>query len=518
MGKTSRIFALSGLTAVFLLFVIVQGFFLLSRWHYQQGIIFYKTGGYDNALDSFLRANRILDAQVFSGLAQRDRFRIQTAMGKTYYHLARNEKSAAGFYGLLTKSAIVLDKAIAHDARSYRTTFWAAKVHAGLETAWPVLFKTKGQNPFDALPFFEKAVSLRPTGHAIHYDMIKYLYHKGDWERIPDLVMHMVSIFPLSINQLEKEPFYSDQIREKIKQGLLEALKTGVSTRITLFLLSQMAMEEGAVDTAAVYYRQGLQQQPHLNTSGMMIHMGMLLLKQQAYEGAEPFFINALQLNDNFESILGQIYAVFKANRKYDGFVEFSRKVQETLYISSSIDFLVAVCYMDSGKFELAKSLLNRLNEDRPEARAYDLLAQVNQKQNNWDAMELAAQKATMLAPENAAYWIRFSMSLVPQKKYSRADAAATKAIALLNQPTFWYYGHRAGIRKELGRYRDAVRDWKKALEIKPDHANYQYSIAQSYHKLGKTDQALAAINQAIGLKPENQTYHFFKGILLMSH
>ena len=514
-NNISRIIALSGLTAVFLALITIQAIFFLSRWHYQKGIGSYETGDYDNALDSFVLANRIPDAQVFSVLAGRDRFRIQTAMGKTYYHLAGEAGTTRGFYDLLTKGAGALDQAIAHDARSYRTTFWAAKVHTGLETVWPVLFKSGDENPYNALPFYERAVSLRPTGYSIHYDMIKYLYYKGDRGRIPGLVMHMASIFPLSVTRLEKEPFYSDQIREKIRQGLLKALENGVSLRMTLFLLSQMALDDGAVDAAGAYYQQGLAHQPHLNTAGTMIHMGMLLLRQQAYRDADRFFIKALQLDGDFESAMMQIYKVFKSEQLYDGFVRFAGEVQETLYFSGYIDFMVALCHTDAGKLELAKSLLNRLNEVNPEARVYDLLAQVSQKQGNWDAMEIAARKATQLAPGNPDYQIRFSMSLAAQKKYSRAEAAATKAIVLSKPPAFWYYGHRAGIKKALKQYRDAVADWERALEIKPDHANYYYSIAMSYHALGRPVQALASINRAIGLKPENQAFHSFKKKLL---
>ncbi len=52
----------------------------------------------------------------------------------------------------------------------------------------------------------------------------------------------------------------------------------------------------------------------------------------------------------------------------------------------------------------------------------------------------------------------------------------------------------------KVDKYRDAIRNWKKALEIIPQDAEVYNFMGLAYHKLGKLDSAIIAFNKAVEL------------------
>ena len=55
----------------------------------------------------------------------------------------------------------------------------------------------------------------------------------------------------------------------------------------------------------------------------------------------------------------------------------------------------------------------------------------------------------------------------------------------------------------KLGRYQDAIEDYKQAIRIKPDYAEAHFNLGVAYGKLGRYQDAIESYKQAIRIKPD---------------
>ncbi|MBC2717159.1 MAG: tetratricopeptide repeat protein [Desulfobacteraceae bacterium] len=62
------------------------------------------------------------------------------------------------------------------------------------------------------------------------------------------------------------------------------------------------------------------------------------------------------------------------------------------------------------------------------------------------------------------------------------------------------------------GNDKEAIRFYKKALQIEPDNTRTLFNIGLSYSSLGNYNMAITALNQAIYLAPDNGDYHYGLG------
>ena len=82
----------------------------------------------------------------------------------------------------------------------YLNTFWQTRTEENLEKAYAWLHPKKN-NPYNAMPYYQKALSLRPSGITIRYAYARYL-NSGNLKsknlktEIPDLVRYMMEIHP----------------------------------------------------------------------------------------------------------------------------------------------------------------------------------------------------------------------------------------------------------------------------------------------------------------------------------
>lgn len=498
MNSIFRVILIVFISIVFTGLLARQGLILLARVQYESGTAHYKTGAFDNALTCLQSASGLLENPILRSGNRRDLFRIKTEMGKTHYQLARTARVYDLFYSHLQEAAGEFVEAMALDSSSYRTTAWAARIFAATERYGVTETVIQKGIKLDATGLYQRAIALRPTGSSIYLEMIRHLYHKGDTQKIPELVEIMARMSPLLGAELKKEPFYTETLRKNVISGLLAAVQAGTNPRLALTLLSRIAQEDGEIKAAASYLRQALTMTPGRNTVEKLIRMGSLLLMSNETMEAELFFTQALSTGDGFEKTLSLIYKVYRSEQKSASFTAYLGRLKSRVYDTREIDLAIAEAHIDGGRLESAAELLGRLVENGDGARAHDLMARVHHLNQDWHLMEMAAQRATHLEPNGAVYWARLAKALFEQKDYVRAEAVATKAITKSTPPVYWYYGVRADIRKARKHYKAAAADWEKALEINPDFPYYYVPLARVYQAMGEASQAVSTVRRGL--------------------
>lgn len=79
-------------------------------------------------------------------------------------------------------------------------------------------------------------------------------------------------------------------------------------------------------------------------------------------------------------------------------------------------------------------------------------------------------------------------------------------------------YWQRGVLRYRQGAVKDAIKDLKKALELRPSRSEAHAALADSYYDLGRTADALAEWQKATTAQPDNATWHFRYGKLLVQN
>ncbi|MGE0624750.1 MAG: tetratricopeptide repeat protein [Pseudomonadales bacterium] len=121
-------------------------------------------------------------------------------------------------------------------------------------------------------------------------------------------------------------------------------------------------------------------------------------------------------------------------------------------------------------------------------------------------------KKAIELDPDNANLWINLGAFYAKQEAYPQALGAYR--IALHEDP-----GNRGAVsglgraHYLLGNLEEAERYEARARRYRDGNPYYHYAIAQVEYERAHYDQALEAINAAIGLKYRNGRFHFLKGL-----
>ncbi len=306
--------------------------------------------------------------------------------------------------------------------RDSNAFFHLAMVEQSLERL--ALFATVEENReiFNADPFYEEAMRLNPNSPRIHSTMIRRLHFSGQNDKLLRAVRHLVRIHPAAIESLEKELFWSPRLSEEAKKGLKQAIAQGTSPWFANTALSSILADEEDWDGAISCYQQALTYKHMAVTASDYLYLGRLHLENRQYEGALDYFVQGLMASRGSEEYLERLYRLYKSKQALEEFDGLLVRARKSFTFTNRTDVLYARTLIDQNRLNVARRVLNELNKNRPTPEAFYWLARVEEKEKDWDAMELAIQKATVLDTDNVQYHRLFAWVLRRQKKPERAE------------------------------------------------------------------------------------------------
>jgi len=124
----------------------------------------------------------------------------------------------------------------------------------------------------------------------------------------------------------------------------------------------------------------------------------------------------------------------------------------------------------------------------------------VNQAEGNYVEAAGAARRSLQLLPSNQECWLLLGLALAKQSKFEEA-AAASRHVFELDSQDVWGRQNLAMCCQKLGRHDEAVREFKRALAIKPRFGLAWLGLGQVYEEMGRKADAdecfrLALINR----------------------
>ena len=115
---------------------------------------------------------------------------------------------------------------------------------------------------------------------------------------------------------------------------------------------------------------------------------------------------------------------------------------------------------------------------------------------------------------------------ILPKKEPSDSETTLTQTNKpqhdIMNNPTIEddpkdvasYYYNRGNDYAKLGNHKQAIEDFKKAIELNPKEGDFYRKRGASYFVLGNHNQAIKDYDKAIELDPKNASFYYSRGLV----
>ena len=433
---------------------------------------------------------------------------IRKALGRVHYELGALQYQTVNALDFALKSRESYGAAAKLNPLDAHAAYGVARAENRLAELYRRRYPEKTVLPYEPGPYFQTAIHLRPNGILYRYAHVQYLHHRGRHDELASAVRRLTRIYPPSYHYLRREAFWSQPVREACREGLKGAVKDNIMTKEAHTALSAMMARDRQWSAAIDQYQAALRHRAFDNNADNYRRLGELYLKNGQFEEARNCFFRALHMTRSRDREMARLYHLYRNQKHLDRFERFYRDADQRLILPTGTQILLARTLMDLKQYHQARRILEEMVQKRPDAAGYYWLAHIAQAEKDWDAMELAIQKATVLEPENSAYHLLFSRVLKRMKKLQRAEREADLAIRYEKRPFHpGLLNHRAWIRWTRGDFSGALQDWTRALRVDPDNAPLHAHAAEAHLKLGHDAAAVKHYEKAVQLDPENQRY-----------
>jgi tetratricopeptide (TPR) repeat protein len=347
--------------------------------------------------------------------------------------------------------------------------------------------------PLDPVARFRRLLELRPHGIAYRSLFIEYLHVAGRTDLLPEEVRRLAYAYPPEVRSLEREPFWNPELEAAARSGVREALADGVLPRESHQLLSQFHARDGDWEPALHHHRAAMAIQFFRNGERDFLRLGELQLRNDKGEAARTSFDRALSISPDREATLRRVYAAHQNTDRLLDFADYAPSFKRFFVYSQAPDLIRAKALAEAGRKGEARNLLTRLGEEERSAEAYVRLAEMARAEQDWDAMELAAHRATVLAPKHVAHRLLLAESLRRQGKLDRVESELSLAIEYQEPPSDRLFHRRALLRWRRKDFAAALADWRAAVRIRPDHAGYQRHLERAAERLERQAETAAS-------------------------
>ena len=472
-------------------------FRLISQIYYQKAVHHFREGYYLPAAEDLKKA---VSYQTDYPLAWRD-------LGRAYGKLADLYTLDKSFE-MAEKSKQALSKAYLLNPLDPQTAFYLAVAEARLQALYAERFPGRQDNPYDALPKFRQAISLRPNGISCYYTLARYLHREGKEQEFLNTVKKLIGVSPSLFDELKYESFWSPAVYEAAKQGLQQAIESGNEPDKAHFKLADILEEEkdweGAIDhleaSASADISPGARKF-YLN------RLGKLYLLNDQPEKAKAVFMKALGISDSPARDLEGFFSIYRKMGRLEEMLEFYEEVQGRFIVSGEMDIIFARSLLRSGEVDQAFEIFSALDRKTPSAKGRYWLARIAEKKNDMEGAATAMRKAIALDPRNSSYHLYYSNILSRMNSLTEAEKEADLAIKYAEKPASKLFAHRAYLRGRQKDYAGSVKDLETAISFEPANAHYYLKAAEVLEKNGQLSSAADYYKKAVSLKPENKGY-----------
>jgi adenylate cyclase len=131
--------------------------------------------------------------------------------------------------------------------------------------------------------------------------------------------------------------------------------------------------------------------------------------------------------------------------------------------------------------------------------------------QREYDKAIASAERAVALNPGGARAFFGLAMAVYYSCRFDEALTFHEQAMRLDPFPTSMHFRNLGGAYRNVGRYEESVKQLKKALELSPNDLFAHLSLAITYIKLGRDEEAKAEAAEVLRIHPKFSLDYYAK-------
>jgi len=131
--------------------------------------------------------------------------------------------------------------------------------------------------------------------------------------------------------------------------------------------------------------------------------------------------------------------------------------------------------------------------------------------QREYDKAIASAERAVALNPGGARAFFGLAMAVYYSCRFDEALTFHEQAMRLDPFPTSMHFRNLGGAYRNVGRYEESVKQLKKALELSPNDLFAHLSLAVTYVKLGRDEEAKAEAVEVLRIHPKFSLDYYAK-------
>ncbi len=392
---------------------------------------------------------------------------------------------------------------------------------------------TRARDFENATAMYEKALAMDPENQEIRRAYAEALMSRGKAAAARDQFEKILKADPedgstyLRMAELDRQEGRFDQARRE-----LDRAKTLLPDNPEVPYEQAQIEDTLGNDEKAIQLLQGLIKQSEKpdgqytvaeanNRAAFLERLGQIYRSQEQFEQAVAAFKQVLALGKS-QAPRGEglIVETLRLSRQPQKALEEVEGAVQKFPEDRQLRVLRASLLAEQGQdAEAAQQLQALLNGTAADREIYLALAQIHSQAKRYSDAEAAARKALALSPkpDDQEYAVFVLGSIFErQKKYDLAEEQFKKVLATnpLNTAAANYLGYMLadrGVRLE-----ESVRYIKKALELEPNNGAYLDSLGWAYYKMNRYDLAEPPLEKAARLISNDPTIHQHLGHLYL--
>jgi tetratricopeptide (TPR) repeat protein len=248
----------------------------------------------------------------------------------------------------------------------------------------------------------------------------------------------------------------------------------------------------------------------------LLERLGLLHRMAEQTDEAIAAFREIAQVDpDSAPRASAQIIDALRAAKDFAGAEKEAKAALQKFPSDRLIKSLAATVYADLGRFREAESLLKGSFDGKNDREVWISLAQVYEKQKNFQEMARALDEAGKLSTtteeKEAIHFMRGAM-FERQKKYDLAEAEFRKVLELnpKSASALNYLGYMLADRNV--RLEEALDLIQKAVALEPNNSAFLDSLGWVYYRMNRLEEAAEWLQKSLARSTRDPTVHDHMG------
>jgi tetratricopeptide (TPR) repeat protein len=280
--------------------------------------------------------------------------------------------------------------------------------------------------------------------------------------------------------------------------------------------LGHLALEQGRLSEATSELERALALDD--DDLSARFDLGIALRRSQKYDEATKAFDAVAAVDKDHPGLALERGLIFEAT----GHAEEALKAYEAALAKAPNDsdlmLRVGCGSVSAGRAKEAEDLLRKVLMQRPTvAEVNHCLGRALLAQEKIADAQRLFDRAVELDPRRAEYHLYAGWAANEASNVSKADRELAAALAIDSSLADAYW-QRGVLRQHQGAVRDAVTDLLNALKLNPARAEARAALADAYYDLGREREALGEWQKAVAAQPDNAVWRFRYGKLLVTN